>query len=880
MCWKAPAPPFSMSNHHKPRALHGPSASTLDAISRGPGKSHGGDEDLDAHDSPEHGRHVVGRAGIPLGIWVAVVAAAPLFYGSVGWGSQLWIGLAAGGCLLALTLVGAREEIEFPVWAALAFWGIALVSIVPMPLGLVEWVSPERARLARDFAVDPSDVGGWATLSLSPAESVQRLFQLATLWAAFLLAVVMGRNLRFTPIMALALVVGIALLGATEIWFRLDGTGVWEKARHHPAGTFANRNHFANWMIMAGFLAGGAALFGHRRATKGDLHWRPIRNALVLAALGGFYLAVSCGSRGGLVSLAVGGVFWYGWMLVDQRMANRPVKSGGARRGANLLAPLLAFSGLVAVALGSGEALDRLASGSLDFKAEIWRDALAMGLRFPWFGIGPGAFNDAFPIYKTIGAGLGFLHVENDYIELAATGGLAGLASAMALLACFGVVVWKNRSLAGRERKFLLLGSGAAMVAFACHAGFEFVSHVPSNALLGATCAGLFWGYVKPRKKRHGSELAGRAAHGRIALSVGLLLFTVWSGLGAWRMDRLERGAASAEAFEAWGSLLASRPHEPVRLIRHLRAYAAWSAADPGAASQLPPSSVAAQTRRILRWNPLNWPARLEQAWFELTHFSDLSRGFDLAGIVHRLNPSQPAIPMGFARFLVSRDPEKAIEALKWVKSPNAGELKEMLSIAWRGAEDPGLLWRLTPATAAGWGTLGEFATGIRLFPLARAALERAAAEAPSVDMAAKLITLGQPDLALLHLPRNSAEMGIVALRFEALRRAGAHGEAVTLAEALSYGALARTLVLGPADRAILTAKLRGDTAGDLDLLVQAIEQGFTGKAARLLPLAAGLLEDYPQMHALRWACFRLAMEMGRPRDALDFIAPTVATLR
>jgi len=754
------------------------------------------------------------------------------------------------------------------------------LAITPLPTGLVEWLSPERARLARDLAVDPARSAAWLTLSLSPNASLQRAYQVATCWAAFALATGMGRNLRFTFILGMALAVGIALLGASEIWFRADGLGVWTKASHHPAGTFANRNHFANWMVMACFLAGGLALFGHRQAGKGDLRWRPLRNALIPLVLGGFYLAVSCGSRGGLLALAAGGGFWFCWMVVDQRLAARPKKRDGKTSGPGLLAPILAFAGLAAVTVGSGEALDRLAAGSLDFKAGIWRDTLSMAWRFPLFGVGPGAFESAFPMYKTIGEGLRFLHAENDYAELAATGGLLGVAAAIGILACLLAVAWKNRSLAGRERKYLLLGAGAAAVAFACHAGFEFVSHVPSNAILAATCLGLFWGSIKPRAKNRAASAPPRPPVPAAALASILLLATVWRAHGVWRLDSFERSAPSAAGFEAWGRKLASHPNEPIRVIRLIRAYASWLAADPGASLALPPSRVAAQVGGVLKWYPLDWSARLEQAWFELTHLPDAGRGFALARVAHLANPSQAAIPIEFARFLSTWNPERALEALGWVKSPDAGNLHDILAIAWRASEDPGALWKLTPATPAGWAILGEFATSARLAPLARAAFQKAAQSGPSVETAAKLIAVGQPDLAISHLPEDSPDPRVLSLRFEALRRAGALAEAATLAERLAYSSLSLRIALGANDRALLAAALGEGGAQDLEDLAQVIQHGYSGAATRLLPVAGGLLEQHPSMHALRWACFRLAMELGRPRDALDFIAPTVATLR
>jgi tetratricopeptide (TPR) repeat protein len=97
---------------------------------------------------------------------------------------------------------------------------------------------------------------------------------------------------------------------------------------------------------------------------------------------------------------------------------------------------------LGAAALGAGQLVDRFQSSAVtsDIRFRVWRDSLKVLAAHPW-GIGRGAFDRVFPIYRTVKApfALRFAFVENEPLQLLIDCGWALFA---ALAAAFGLVAW------------------------------------------------------------------------------------------------------------------------------------------------------------------------------------------------------------------------------------------------------------------------------------------------------------------------------------------------------------------------------------------------------------------------------------------------------
>jgi O-antigen ligase len=158
----------------------------------------------------------------------------------------------------------------------------------------------------------------------------------------------------------------------------------------------------------------------------------------------------------------------------------------------------------------------------------MWRDTAAMIRESPWTGHGPGSFPWVYPRFRTITMQFFFNHAHNEYLEVAAEYGLAGVA-------LFGAFVgWALiRSLAAglrssRDRDAALVAAlVGATAACLVHAIFDYNLRLYANThvlalVAGATAACLYAsGRLTPRPLRAaGRILCGAAAAVSLALAV------------------------------------------------------------------------------------------------------------------------------------------------------------------------------------------------------------------------------------------------------------------------------------------------------------------------------------------------------------------------
>jgi len=125
------------------------------------------------------------------------------------------------------------------------------------------------------------------------------------------------------------------------------------------------------------------------------------------------------------------------------------------------------------------------------FRLEGMADTWELFLRFPWTGVGLGAFRAAFPLVHPVGEEGIWWHAHNDWLELAATTGVVGVA-----LAGYGLV-WLARGLArswrrgarGEDRAAALAAIGA-VVAVGLQELLEFGLTLPANSFTLAVVCG------------------------------------------------------------------------------------------------------------------------------------------------------------------------------------------------------------------------------------------------------------------------------------------------------------------------------------------------------------------------------------------------------
>jgi O-antigen ligase len=456
------------------------------------------------------------RATDPVLRWgtPGLLALAPLAWGSVvGWSEMaVVVGAAALGSVWLLRLAlhpdalalersaGSHGGTLSPrlVLPLVAVIAVGLLQLAPLG-PLVRLVSPVGAQIQQAAGIGP-----WAAaLSVARPQTLRSLAQIAAFGLLFF-AVLDGLPGRaeVRRLAAVMVVLGFAHgLGGILWHYQATGRAYWGPAAGGASfGPYINRNHFACLVGMVIPLGVGLLLgLGRRRAAAGAL---PAASARGPEAAGpqrflvGFMVAVTAGalalslSRGGIVSTLVA--------LAALAVA---VGVGRATRGqlwkaAAAVAASLAF----AVWLAAGPLLTRLGTlGGLFTndaltapRTGIWLDALRLAADFPLFGAGYGAFAEIYPRYQTAHLGGLVTHAHNDWLQLLAEGGLAG---SLAVLGLVGYYLAAASRLLRRRRdpEAIVLGLGAlaGVLAFALHAGTDFNTHIPANALWFTVLAAL-----------------------------------------------------------------------------------------------------------------------------------------------------------------------------------------------------------------------------------------------------------------------------------------------------------------------------------------------------------------------------------------------------
>ncbi len=219
-----------------------------------------------------------------------------------------------------------------------------------------------------------------------------------------------------------------------------------------PMATFALTNSLAGYLapwllisvgIAAGVWAGNAAAPSvDVRASHGDpSEARRSRNRVLLTLVAVSVLVGGCllltKSRSAYVAIALG--------LVLVPLALSAVRGRLSWRLAAVAVAVVAVlvGGAVAVR-GLDRAVLTEAGKSLGYRLEYWQSTLAMIRDQPWFGCGPGNFQDAYMRYKLPQASEEIQDPHNLLLEVWGTAGTPALAALLAVLACYFWQTWQR----------------------------------------------------------------------------------------------------------------------------------------------------------------------------------------------------------------------------------------------------------------------------------------------------------------------------------------------------------------------------------------------------------------------------------------------------
>ena len=426
-------------------------------------------------------------------------------------------------------LVGCTELGLYGLLRGRAFPGVPVVlvgslgaiavaislQLVPLPPRALAWVSPASEAFvasAPPAAVAPGGEGAEASppsgqldaarpVSLNSRGTAQGLVFFAV-FAVFFLGCARVVGVAGVDGVARGLIVLgtlVALIGVVHV--AAPGGqiyGFWD-TRPGAFAPLANKNHLAGWMIRVlslsiGYFCAGVA-DSARRVTSGWRNrtlWLSSREAgqLLLVAVSVVLMALSLVltlSKSGITCLALALVA-LGWLAMRRNAAvSRRLFATGYVVFVLIVA--VGWAGIDAVGQEFFGASWSDASGRL----EIWRDTAHIVEDFSLTGTGLGTYATAILGYQNYELDGRWLEAHNDYLQLAAEGGL--LLGVPIVIAMFFFVREVRRRFRERaddtQTYWLRAGAVTGLIAIAAQEVVDFSLQVPGNVALCAVLAAI-----------------------------------------------------------------------------------------------------------------------------------------------------------------------------------------------------------------------------------------------------------------------------------------------------------------------------------------------------------------------------------------------------
>jgi O-antigen ligase len=416
---------------------------------------------------------------------------------------------------LAAFVVKARGGVNWRITASIVAIALACgLQLAPLPPGALQRISPATDQLLQQYDVAYANgIARVHPLSIDPASTWRGL----TFLACFgLMLVGLARILTKREVCRIAvLITGLGTLlalGAIVQRATFAGRvyGFWQPLMPGtPFGPFLNRNHFAGWMLMALPLTVGlfcglvARSMSQRAAAEGrafiDNSWRrrllwfssPSASQVILVGFAIVSMALSLVlsmSRLGLCGFMTA-LLLSGWFV----KRNRGMRTHRAVAGAYLV--LVVVGSAASLRVGLDQSIARFTDpGARDLggRLPIWSDTARIIRDFPLGGTGLNTYGTATLFYQTTLPDEHLREAHNDYLQLAAEGGLLLGIPIAAALALFAREVYQRFRDASDELTVYWIRTGAVtgLVAVALQSIGEFSLQMPGNAALFAVlCA-------------------------------------------------------------------------------------------------------------------------------------------------------------------------------------------------------------------------------------------------------------------------------------------------------------------------------------------------------------------------------------------------------
>lgn len=394
---------------------------------------------------------------------ILLVLFSPLFYAGT---PILALSVIEGVSFLLLAILLIRKLLEkelsfvkIPFLPVALFIAVILLQIIPLPAGIVSFLSPSAGRLYADFRPASSVL---SSISIYPQISVGIVLQFLSFLGIFLVVLECAdtkKRIKRIIFAVIAAGLGYSLFGIMH-------------SLNRPVSqfsTFINSNHFANYVLMIIPLTIGLSLTDMPRYAR--------ITVIFIAAIQALALLLSL-SRAGIIVFSLSFILMFLLLSLKKNIKKEWVIIFV------LGFFLILFLGIIGFRPVIAELKTIIGHRSLE-RLHIFKDTLRIIGDFPLFGTGLGTFGEIFGKYKTFASQSHYSFAHSEPLQLLAETGMAGFVS----LTIFFFMYFKEvfRGWLKRHNRFALFaGSGIFIGVFsaALHSCLDFPFHTPANALL------------------------------------------------------------------------------------------------------------------------------------------------------------------------------------------------------------------------------------------------------------------------------------------------------------------------------------------------------------------------------------------------------------
>lgn len=413
--------------------------------------------------------------------------------------------------------------------AALVVVGLAVAfQIIPLPSAIVARLSPAADALMRPGDIPASALSTRQTLSIVPEKTLIGLALFVSLALFLLGSSRLISSVGAYPVAVFILAVGVLLsvIGMVQDALTVNDVypliyGFWKPQGGRPFGPFVNRNHFAGWMLMAlpvGLATAADAIMrtGHAvpvtqrdeyvRSVNSSDFARPLFVASALVVMGAALLLTR--SRSGVVAFAAGTVLVAAAVYRRQRTQRQ-------RAGILVAFAVLVLGSVMWAGLDNavGKFFERSTIPSaVGGRTGAWKDTLEIIRDFPLTGAGLNSYGSAMTLYQSDSRELHYQEAHNDYLQIAAEGGVLVGVPVLLAVGIFVRDVRRRFREAPKEGTtyWLRVGAVVGMIAIALQSVVEFSLQMPGNAAMFALLAAVAIHRSPNLRVAHADQRSGR----------------------------------------------------------------------------------------------------------------------------------------------------------------------------------------------------------------------------------------------------------------------------------------------------------------------------------------------------------------------------------